>query len=352
MVRSVVCPGCGAKMVFDAGTQKMKCEYCETILDVTSLIKSEQEASAEAKSNILVDGDFQAQQKTGDFKVFHCASCGAELLTDDYTSATFCSFCGQPSMIEERLSGQVLPSYVIPFQIGKEQAQEIFKNWAKKGIFTPRTLKKDTTIQKVTGIYVPFWLYDYDAKMDCQADCIKVRHSSDSKYNYTYTDHYSVERYVTASYNRIPCDASIKMPDDTMDLLEPFNYNKLQKFNMAYLSGFYAEKFNYTAEDLTKRVEKRVTQYIEKNTLDTISGYTSVHIRNKNIYLNPQKAEYALLPVWLLSYRLGDKNYMFTLNGQTGKMVAKRPVSIKRVLYILCITYIIIGLVCLLIVMC
>ena len=44
------------------------------------------------------------------------------------------------------------------------------------------------------------------------------------------------------SYEKVPVDGSTKFDDDTMDSIEPFNYNELKQFNMSYLSGFLSEK--------------------------------------------------------------------------------------------------------------
>ena len=40
---------------------------------------------------------------------------------------------------------------------------------------------------------------------------------------------------------------------------------------------------------------------------------------------------YALLPVWILNTKWEDKDFLFAMNGQTGKLVGNLPVSTKRV---------------------
>ena len=39
---------------------------------------------------------------------------------------------------------------------------------------------------------------------------------------------------------------------------------------------------------------------------------------------------YALLPVWLLATRWNGQNYLFAMNGQTGKLIGDLPVSMGR----------------------
>ena len=45
------------------------------------------------------------------------------------------------------------------------------------------------------------------------------------------------------------------------------------------------------------------------------------------ITLKRGKVHYALLPVWLLSTKWQGKNYLFAMNGQTGKLVGDLPTS-------------------------
>lgn len=324
MVRSYSCPGCGAVMEFDAEKQKMVCSHCGTACTVEELDNILQ---YDVERQDEISGQFEDNGERGDFKEFKCPSCGADILTDENTSATFCSFCGRPNLIEDRLTGVDMPSVVIPFKIEKDSAKVKYLSWAKKGLLTPSGFYKDSTIQKISGIYVPFWLYNYNAKIDLTAECTKVRHETRGNYRYTYTDHYMVTRDVESNYERIPVDASEKMPDDMMDKLEPFSYQDMTKFEMPYLSGYYSEKYNYTADQMSERAEKRIREYILQTARDTIKGYSTVNIRHSNSRLHKIKAEYGLMPVWILNYRYKGKDYMFTLNGQTGKIVAEKPIS-------------------------
>jgi DNA-directed RNA polymerase subunit RPC12/RpoP len=328
--RSFVCPSCGSTMVFDSETQKMVCPYCGNSMEVEELNSYNNDIERDFSENNIeesVDVELGDEHKTGDFKVYRCRGCGAEVLTDDNTAATFCSFCGRPSLMEDRLTGELLPKYVIPFKIKKEDAMEMYTSWAKKGLLTPSTLRSKSTIDKITGMYVPFWLYDYNAEMEMEAKCTKVRSEIHGDYKYVHTDHFIVERDVETEYIKIPADASEKMPDDVMDKLEPFMYNQLEDFDMMYLSGYYAEKYNYDSDQMAPRIENRVKKYIYNLTRESIKGYSTVSIVKQNSKLRKRGAKYVMLPVWILNYTYNGDNHMFALNGQTGKIVADRPVS-------------------------
>ena len=316
------CPGCGAAMEFDSTTQKMGCPSCGMQIDVKEY---------ERMYNNDAFGASQAGQtektNTEDMKIYHCSSCGAELVADQYTSATFCSFCGNPTLVEDRLRGDFQPSTIIPFKIDKNRAVEIYKGWCKKGPLTPRELSRSSTIEKISGIYVPYWLYDYSAGTSMHANANRVRTTRKGDTEYTYTDHFQVFRDVSAEFERIPADASEKMPDDAMDMLEPYDYGEITQFASGYLSGYLSERYNYTADEIQSRATNRANRYITDIARSTITGYSSVSVLSNNIRMNPTGSEYSLFPVWILNYRFKNKNFRFMLNGQTGKIVADRPIS-------------------------
>lgn len=326
MVKEYECPNCGASMVFDSALQQMVCGHCGTARSVQEM---EGEAAAPAEEAGALEQE-DAVYHTGaqaSFKRYSCPGCGAEILTDEYTAATFCSFCGNPALLEDRLSEEQTPARIIPFKINREKAQEMYRGWCRKGLLTPSDFTSRTTIEKITGMYVPFWLYDYTADARLRADCTKVRRERRGNMEYTHTDYYHIRREVGNTYEGIPMDASKKMPDDVMDKLEPYSYGEMQEFNMGYLSGYMAEKYNYTSGELKQRVEKRVENYIIKEARDTITGYSTTAITERRVTMRCREATYAMLPVWLLNYRYKGKDYLFTLNGQTGKIVGRLPTS-------------------------
>jgi len=319
MVRSYKCSNCGGDMVFDAQKEMLVCEHCDTAKTV-----AEMEQTQTSKTDSQTPKE---HTRTGDFNLFQCPSCGAEILTDCHTAATFCNYCGSPTLIESRLTGEATPSHVIPFKINKTETREAFLKWSKKGLLTPKEFFSTTTIEKIAGIYVPFWLYDFDSDMQMRAQCTRVRRERRGDYEYTHTDHYDVYRDLATAYSRIPVDASEKMDDSTMDLVEPFDYSALSSFEMGYLSGYQAEKYNYDSKTLKNRAELRVKQYISDLTRGTISGYSSVRIVHSNINMQAKNTDYVLMPVWMLRYRYKGKDYAFTMNGQTGKIVGNLPIS-------------------------
>lgn len=150
-------------------------------------------------------------------------------------------------------------------------------------------------------------------------------------YMYTNTKHYQIRRRAVMSYDKVPADGSMRMEDETMDLLEPYDYKDLQEFQMPYLAGYQAEKYDRRPKDVYPRIQERLNEYTRQKVRDTIHGYTTVNnIRFQNTYRGTN-AVYTLLPVWLHRYRYKGKTYQFAMNGQTGKIVGKPPISETKV---------------------
>ena len=174
---------------------------------------------------------------------------------------------------------------------------------------------------------MPFWLFDADAQASIRYKATKVRHWSDSDYDYTETAYFLLNRGGSISFADVPVDGSSKMEDDLMESIEPYDNAGAVEFQTAYLAGYMADKYDVTAEQSIDRANERVKHSTEQAFADTIKGYTTVVPENSSIQLKNGKARYALYPVWILNTIWNDEKYTFAMNGQTGKFVGNLPVD-------------------------
>ncbi|MHA6251493.1 TFIIB-type zinc ribbon-containing protein [Oceanobacillus sp. CAU 1775] len=315
MVIHYKCPNCGSDMSFDSESGKLSCGNCG------------RQDNIESFSDEFIETVFEEDEA----KEYHCNNCGAVLVTDADTTATKCSFCGAAVVLADRVSGILAPSLVIPFTINKEQAIEAFKKWCRNGRLTPRGFMTANRIKEITGMYVPFWVYDLNSKAKISAVGTKVRTYSRGDYIYTETKFYDVYRDLDINFSRVPADASEKMDDELMDKLEPYDYGSFKDFKTPYLAGYIAEKYNYDDKELLPRVQEKMSGSIDNYIRSTISGYTSVNYKNRDIHTKNAKSLYVLLPVWMLYYDYDKAEHIFAMNGQTGKVVGKPPLSMGKI---------------------
>lgn len=325
------CPNCGGKLEFDAGAQKMKCPYCDSELDIEALRLDEEyqnEAAKEDNMNWESTPDQQwNEDESGGFNVYVCKSCAGEIVADETTGATHCPYCGNPVVMTSKFSGALRPDCIIPFSVTKEEAKKKLREHYKGKKLLPKVFSSENHLDEIKGLYVPFWLFDATSDASVSYKMTNVRSWSDRKYNYTETSYFSGYRQGRISFAGVPVDGATKMPDDLMESIEPFDNSAAVPFNSAYLSGFLADKYDVDEASSLGRANERIKKSTEASFLSTVSGYTSVNVNDSHIDLSQSKAKYALYPVWLLTTTFNKKQYLFAVNGQTGKIVGDLPLD-------------------------
>lgn len=326
------CPNCGGAITFDSGLQKMKCPYCEAEFDMEDLQKKDEvlnENNDDLQWNINAGTEW-SEGETAGLRSYICKSCGGEIVGDETMAATSCPYCDNPVVMTGQFSGILRPDYVLPFKLDKKAAKEGLSKHLKGKFLLPKVFKAQNHIDEIKGLYVPFWLFDADVDADINYSATKLRHWSDSKYDYTETSFYEVQRGGTVAFDHIPVDGSTKMADDLMESVEPFNFAEATDFQTAYLAGYLADKYDVSAEQSIDRANRRVKTSTEQVFAKTVQGYSSVTTSSSNIRLQNGKAKYALYPVWLLNTSWNGKKYTFAMNGQTGKFVGDLPLDKKK----------------------
>lgn len=186
-------------------------------------------------------------------RVYSCPSCGAELICDQSTAATACPYCGNPAIVPGQFSGALRPDYILPFRLSKDDAVQALRAHYKGKPFLPRSFTSANHIEQIQGVYVPFWLFDGGAEGAASYRASNTNVYETGDYEITETRHYHVVRAGSLAFEKIPVDASSKMPDDHMDSIEPFDYAQLRPFSTAYLPGYLADKYDVTIDDSRDR---------------------------------------------------------------------------------------------------
>lgn len=219
-IQEYKCPCCGGAIVFDSNIQKMKCPYCDTEFEMETLKGYDSELQNDKADDMQWESNAGTEWQEGEtdsLRTYICKSCGGEIVGDENTAATECPFCGNPVVMSGQISGALKPDIVIPFKLDKKAAKAgLTKHLSGKRLL-PKIFKDQNHIDEVKGLYVPFWLFDTDVSAQVRYRATKVRSWSDSNYNYTETQHYSVHRGGNIGFANVPVDGSTKMADDLME---------------------------------------------------------------------------------------------------------------------------------------
>jgi DNA-directed RNA polymerase subunit RPC12/RpoP len=324
-------------MRFSPEKQKTVCEWCASEFTAEELSEAGvgakvAEGSAEAEEAAAAARASDTAEFAEHTSLYVCSSCGAQIITDETTSAAECYYCHNPVILQGRLDGKFRPDKIIPFSVTRENAEEIFRRWVRKKWFVPSEFKSARQLERLAGVYTPFWLADCKINAQYDGEGRIVRSYTTGNWVITNTQIYYVERGAYLNYEKLPADGSEKLEDTFMDSIEPYDYTEMTDFNMNYLTGFYADKYDVEKEAVLGRIKSRTTDSAMEFLRNDMPGYTSVTPKYQNVNIIKTDWEYALLPVWFMTFLYKGRSYNFAVNGQTGKVSGLAPLSNKRLL--------------------
>ncbi len=317
------CPACGAGLSFHAEKQTFFCEFCLSQFSEGDLAATDAHAKAQ-------QAEAQGEEFCEQMQEYQCPSCGAQIVCDTHTAADFCYYCHNPVILNGRLSGQKRPTKIIPFQYDKEAAQAKFLAFAKKKKFVPKGFFAKEQAEKIQGVYFPFWITDADTDCQGEGEATRVRTWSSGNYRYTETSYYRIYRGGQIHFEDIVTGALSDGDKQMLEGILPYPSDALQDFSMPYLSGFFAKKRDIEREMLTEEVRGRMLQYSMEILRRTVQNYTTVRMHPVQMQVKQSHWEYALLPVWILTYSYRGKVYTYAMNGYTGKIYGELPLSYPK----------------------
>ena len=324
------CPCCGGPLKFSGESGRLECAACGNNYEPEALEMLNVSESGEQISFERPKEGFRAEEGV---QAYLCKNCGAELITEDTTTAAECPYCGSPTILPDRIEGGVKPEKVIPFVVTKEHAQKQFEDYFKGKRLLPNIfLNSRNRISEMRRLYVPYWLFSCDARADMVYDAEKVRTEQKGEWEITRTKHYLVRRKGVMRFENIPVDGSVKMDDKLTESLEPYDLSAAIPFQSAVLAGAMADHADADCDACEKRAVERVEHSVEQTMLDTVRDYDTVNERNRRIVTERGSATPVLLPVWLMTTVKEGKTYTFAVNGQTGKLTCDVPADKKKCL--------------------
>ena len=328
------CPNCTGPLEFRGDVQKMVCVYCESEFDMSQFsandMKKEEKTDWSQAQGQTLEAGAQGMAE------WECKACGAVLVSDGQVGATECPYCGNPAIVQSTFEGMNLPDGIIPFAVNKDTAMNKMKEFYSGKKLIPDSFISNNRMEKIQGVYVPFWLFDCDVEGHGFYKATKVKrrftknvtvNGEQKTENWKEVEEYAVSRSAKMRYEKVPADGSKEMKDEYMDSIEPFDYSKLTAYNSAYFSGYLANKYDESPEDVKERVDKRIRTTTEQSVRETVKNYDSVNTESCNVKIDNGNISYCMLPVWMLTTRWNGGQYTFAVNGQTGKVTGDMPVD-------------------------
>jgi len=343
------CPQCDGTMNYDPDTKGLCCPYCGYVEDIP--VDEEEPASAE-------ELDFLSAEKTGnknwgaEKKTVICKSCSAETIYDALDVANECPYCGSNQVMEANDKDSLAPNGVVPFIISADQASANFKKWIGKRFFCPKLAKQSARPDAFKGVYLPYWTFDAHTHTSYTGSYGTDRIVKDREGNRkVVTDWHPVSGKHEEFIDDQLVIATTRHPVSMLRRIEPFNTANNKAYKPEYVAGFVAERYCIGLKEGWEKAKQAITSRLRSNISQKIRAkYNADHVGNLHLRTSYTGItyKYLMLPIWISSFKYNGKIYQFVVNGQTGKVSGKTPISIWKILLVVGITL----LVCLLLFAC
>lgn len=326
------CPRCAGTMDFDPNTGGLKCPFCDYVEE----IKQEEDIPTQAE-----ELDFHRAEETAncnwgvETKTVICKMCGGESVYDALQIAGTCPFCGSNQVMEAKGKNTLAPGGVCVFKIDKETAAQNFNKWLGKRFFCPKIVKETAKAEKFQGLYLPYWTFDtftvtnYSARYGID----RRRRKSDGNYE-TVTDWYTTNGTHREFIDDELVNASTQHDRSLMAGLEPFNTKDNVAYKPEYIAGFASERYAIGLKEGWEKAKSSIYSKLRKAVREKIRREKRAdrvdNLKTESFYQNITY-KYLLLPIWISSFRYGDKTYQFMVNGQTGKVAGRTPIDKVKV---------------------
>ncbi len=330
--KSYACPNCGANIAYDISAGGIACEYCGYAAPVKAKTVGKQAEEFEFTLETLS----RSEQGWGTQRqVLACESCGAQLSLPEGVLSTSCPFCASNQVnIRKSLDEFLRPRFLAPFKVTSEDTRQAVKAWLGKGWFHPDGLKGNTILQRIQGVYLPFWTFDtrIDAHWTAQVGYEKTeRHYNASQKRWETRTRIewrwekgdlrlSIDDFlITGSHND-------HISHRILEGLYPYQLKALVTYSPDYLAGWQAQAYETTLTEAWEAAKNALREQAKQACRQDIA---STHIRNFSMTADfaDESWRYILLPVYLSTYKFSGETYQVMVNGQTGSVAGQKPVA-------------------------
>ena len=326
------CPQCAATIEFDPASGMLSCPFCGYSRKVEETKEAEiaQEQALSDAQNRDANFSWGAGKKT-----VICENCGGESVYDELMVSNVCPYCGSNHIVEAQAQNTIPPTGICPFTVDHGKADVAFQKWIKGRFYAPSAAKKQAKAGAFSGLFLPYWTFDADTFTSYTGKAGRTVTTGSGKNQTTHT----IWKNVAGQYQKFvddePILASTHHDGDLLRSIEPFDTDAAVDYNPEYLSGFITERYSVGLNDSWVRAQARIKADLESDITSEIKSehnadqVSSLHL---NTLYDNVKYKYLMLPVWTSAFTYKSKIYKFYVNGRTGKVGGKFPISALKVI--------------------
>jgi hypothetical protein len=336
------CAACGAQAEWNPSKQLLVCPFCGTSTPFT----------VDSASGALVEHDLakalrelpdEARGWLTEKRTVQCQSCKAVSVFDPERVGQNCQFCGSPSLVDyKEIKAPIRPQSLLPFKVSESQVREQIRRWYASKWLAPGKLKSRALVDRVRGVYIPYWTFDAQAVCPWEAEAGHYYYATETyrdNQGRTQTRQVQHVRWQPASgvvehfFDDEPVPGTHGVAHALLRQVEPFATKELVPYDTAFLSGFIVEHYQIVLVEAAQASQDAMAAELREMCAREIPGDT---YRNLEIHptFSARTFKHVLVPVWLLAYLYGTRTFQVVVNGYDGRMAGQYPKSPWKIAFL------------------
>ena len=335
---SYKCPGCAAAMVYKPNLGSMVCGYCgrsQSLPEASTQLRETFEQGI-CLSEYARNPSANLTVLSNTAMAIDCQGCGADLIFEPPDGVKQCPFCSRQILTLPRPADPALPPMgLLPFKINRQQARQCLQRLKppqsyidgegyNKNIFLSKKPFRILREAELTGVYLPFWIYDGEIRINYTSKMICFPSSKTSK---PFLKRISGAVKKSLLSQRVCATRATKVGGGA-EIFLTFSLDSLKPYHPRYLEGFKVYRYQLNALDGFEKVKENIgiksiaidalrRQAHEENPYSIVSedsaltvstGYEQVRFRH------------VLLPVWIINSSVQSVDEPLFIDGQTGAL--------------------------------
>ncbi len=349
--KKFACPACGGDAHWNPSKKALVCSYCGT-----EAPGDLDESSGEVREIDLVSAlrnlGEEARGWKSDRTSVKCQSCEAITVFEASTTAKRCEFCGSTQILAyEQRQAPISPESLLAFVVTESQVRESMRRWYGSRWFAPNRLKKGAMTDTVKGVYIPYWTFDAQAHADWTAQSgyyYYVTESYRDSEGNTRTRQVRKTRWQNSSgsldhFFDDELVAGTKGVDgDLLTKVEPFPTKELVPYDPGFVAGWLVEQYQIDLIAAAQHSQQRMEGKLKQLCARDVPGDTHRFLKVRSQY-RQQTFKHILVPIWILSYRYGERTFQVVINGVTAEIAGRYPKSFWKIFFLVVTILIVVG---------
>ncbi len=341
------CPNCDGATAYNTDDGGLTCSFCgyheAPQVEVVGKGAQDFEFTVETVER-SVNGWGQER------KELVCNSCASHITLSTEMLSHTCPFCGSNAVVQTRAPQDVLrPRFLVPFVTTSEDCRRQTAAWLQNNWMLPKDLQNLARSTEYTPIYIPFWTFDARTRASWRAE---VYNSDASRRHHTAPDWKWERPLLLKLGNRdgkqwdwesgkaslftddMLVSGSSQLSLALLKQMRGYRLSELVPYEPTFLAGVSAQAYDIDLETAWKNARTTMRAKTKQACIEQASAR---NMRNfsMNLDFSEESWRYILLPLYLATYRYGDKVFQVMINGQTGTIAGQRPVDWQKVAWVL-----------------